>query len=155
MNQGFSYLVCLMMEGSWSGAEPLTNGFGCGSGMSKNIRLIWIRTAVNLKKIFFLVLLLLVVRISQAVSYFSYHNQKWDRLGNLTCRVLVGRVFTNTYWYSVRRGPVCTVWTACLVPAPRWGEGTGCAGWNPTWLSTAHAWQPARIQVSTFPSWTI
>jgi hypothetical protein len=51
-----------MMEGS--GAVPLTNGFGCGSGRSKNIRIlrIWIRTAVNFQKMFFFVLLLLVVR---------------------------------------------------------------------------------------------
>jgi hypothetical protein len=44
MNQGFSYYLCLMMEGSGSG--PLTNR--SGSGRPKNIR-IWIRnTARNL-----------------------------------------------------------------------------------------------------------
>ncbi len=40
-NQGFSYYFCLMMEesGAGSGSVLVTNGYGCGYGRPKNIRI--------------------------------------------------------------------------------------------------------------------
>ena len=50
-NQGFSYYICFMIEGSGSGSRagsgsgsiPLTNGSGYGSGRPKNTWIRWIR----------------------------------------------------------------------------------------------------------------
>ncbi len=49
-NQGFSYYICLMIEGSGSGSRagsgiPLTNG--SGSGRPKNTRIRWIRIRIR------------------------------------------------------------------------------------------------------------
>jgi hypothetical protein len=127
-----------MMEGSGSGAVPLPNGFGCGSGRSIN------HTDLDLNrckfsKMFFFVLLLLVVRISQAVSSFSYRNQKWNRLGNLTCRVLVGRVLTNTVHIGTVSQRACVYSVDCLSgPGPEVGRGDGLR-WVEPYLAVYNA----------------
>jgi hypothetical protein len=52
-NQGFSYYICLMKEGSGSragsgsGFIPLTNGSGSGSRRSKNTWIRWIRIRIR------------------------------------------------------------------------------------------------------------
>jgi hypothetical protein len=42
-NQGFSYCICFMIEGSWSGSIPLTKVSGYGSGRPQNTWIRWIR----------------------------------------------------------------------------------------------------------------
>ncbi len=44
-NQGFSYYCCMMIEGSGSGAIPLT--IGSGSGMPKNMWIRWVRIRIR------------------------------------------------------------------------------------------------------------
>ncbi len=43
-NQGFSYIFCLIMEGSGSESIPLTNG---SSGRTKNMWIRWIRNTAT------------------------------------------------------------------------------------------------------------
>ena len=51
-NQGFSYYICLMLEGSRSRSVPLTNG--SGSRRPKNIRILRIRIRTRINNCFLL-----------------------------------------------------------------------------------------------------
>jgi hypothetical protein len=42
-NQGFSYYLCMIIEGSGSGSIPLNIGAGSGSRRPKNMWIRWIR----------------------------------------------------------------------------------------------------------------
>ncbi len=70
-NQGFSYYVCLLIEGSGSGSIPLTNG--SGSGRPKNMWIQWIRI-----RIWNWFEQLSVAQVPLPAQYFSYLLSFWE-----------------------------------------------------------------------------